>query len=134
MKKSVIISILVLVLAPASHILAEAPKAMDQLTALAPQQEISIPAKDTIQKTAVVMIEKGRPIRTIFFETDNSKPLFDDTAGSSKNNKDYYGSYGRRTCIATDTGWEEHWGRPRRRSKRTGRLPRMSQRTRLLPL
>ncbi|MCG2725464.1 MAG: hypothetical protein L6420_04255 [Elusimicrobia bacterium] len=112
MKKSILSVAFVLIPALAIHIFAEVPKAMDQLTALAPQQENLIPSEAKIQKTAVVLTEKGLPVRTIFFEIDEPESISGNTSkdGNKNGYNDDYGSYGRRSCIARDTGWEEHWG------------------------
>ena len=132
MKKSVFSSIAVLVLISATHTFAQAPKAVDQLAAQAPQRQAVVPAAQP-EITAVVYTENGKPVRTIYFETavEKGNPIFDAIFGG-QNNPGFPGQpghpgqpgypnhpgqpghpgdqYGRMSCVATDTGWEEHWG------------------------
>jgi hypothetical protein len=116
MKKSTIISIAFLALVSAGNIFAGEPKASEQLALQAPQRDDAAVMPDAqADNLTVVVKEKGQPARTIYFETDKGNPLFDiifGGGGNGNNNghNDGYGSYGRLNCVASDEGWEEHWG------------------------
>ncbi|MBI4801337.1 MAG: hypothetical protein HY796_02325 [Elusimicrobia bacterium] len=117
MKKSVLCSITALILASGANVFAEASKALDQLAVQAPKQQAAVLPEAKVETTAVVITEKGRPIRTIFFEIDKGNPFFDAFFGDNNDNNGYnngyndgYNPYGRLNCVAQDTGWEEHWG------------------------
>jgi len=115
MKKSTLCSIAVLILASSANIFAAAPRAVDQLAAQAPKQQAAVLPEAKAETTAVVITEKGQPVRTIFFEIDKGNPIFDAIFGNNNNgnNNGYnngYNPYGRVNCVAQDLGWEEHWG------------------------
>ncbi|MCX5784474.1 MAG: hypothetical protein NTX59_02165 [Elusimicrobia bacterium] len=117
MKKSVLCSITAFILASSANIFAGTPRAIDQLAAQAPKQQTAVLPEAKPEATAVVITEKGQPVRTIFFEMDKGNPWIDAIFGNNNNNNgnnngynNGYDQYGRMNCVASDMGWEEHWG------------------------
>ncbi len=120
MKSSALIAVSSILLLSASSIFAAAPRAVDQLALQAPKQEAAIAPEPKEGEVAVVITEKGQPVRTIYFEADKGNPWVDAIFGGGGNNGNNngnngwnnggYGGYGRVNCVASDMGWEEHWG------------------------
>lgn len=110
-----------------------APAAMDQLALQAPRQEAAAAPVPKAGEVAAVIAEKGQPARTIYFEADKGNPIIDAIFGGGNNgnnggnngwnnngNNNWnngnngwnngYNPYPRVNCVASDSGWEEHWG------------------------
>jgi len=121
MKKLYFFSVAALTLVSANSVFAGASKAADQLALQAPQQtEAAAVPEASSDKLTVIMTEKGKPVRTIYFEADKTNKgnpwvdgLIDVIANSGNNNNNNYPGnhgYGDMNCVAMDQGYEEHWG------------------------